>query len=125
MNIGLLALNAQKSTVTYHDTENAYLQWFKAARDRNLPVSGPLLQAKAENFASQLGETRFKCSTGWLDRFIDRHGITFKKVCSESRSVDVKSKDMTEWAELKTLLSEFNLKDIFKAYVFICYPTKF
>ena len=51
MNIWLLALNAKKSAVTYHDTENAYLQWFKIARGRNLPVSGPLLQAKAENFA--------------------------------------------------------------------------
>lgn len=70
---------------------------------------------KLRTSLSQIGETRFKCSTGWLDRFIDRHGITFKKVCSESRSVDVKSKDMTEWAELKTLLSEFNLKDIFNA----------
>ena len=103
-------------TVTYQDTENATLQWFKAARDRNLPVSGPLLQAKAEEFALQLGETSFKCSTGWLDRFKDRHGITFKKVCGESKSVNEHSKDMTDWAaELKTLLSEYNPNDIFNA----------
>lgn len=35
-------------TATYQDTEEATLQWFKSAQDRNLPVSGPLLQAKAE-----------------------------------------------------------------------------
>ena len=78
MNNTLLAPNAKNAyTFTYQDTENATLQWFKAVRDRNLPVFGPLLQAKAEEFASQLGDTTFKCSTGWLDRFKDRHGITY------------------------------------------------
>ena len=54
---------------------------------------------------------------------------TFKKVCGELRSLDVQSKDMTEWAtELETLLSEFNPKDIFNAdetdLFFRPYPTK-
>lgn len=42
-------------------------------------LSGSLLQAKAEDFAFQLGETTFKCSTSLLDRFKDNHGITLKK----------------------------------------------
>ncbi|XP_062622348.1 tigger transposable element-derived protein 4-like [Saccostrea cucullata] len=65
---------------TYENTEQAVLQWFKAARDKNIPVSGPLLMAKSEEFATQLGDTQFKCSTGWLDRFKERHAITFKRL---------------------------------------------
>ena len=42
-------------TATFKNTEQAVLQWFKAARDQNIPVSGPLLIAKAQEFASQLG----------------------------------------------------------------------
>lgn len=52
-------------TAAYKDTEEAVLQWFKTARDQNVPVSGPLLIAKAQEFASQLGDD-FKCTTGWL-----------------------------------------------------------
>ena len=42
-------------------------------------LSGSLLQAEAEDFAFQLGETTFKCSTSLLDRFKDNHRITLKK----------------------------------------------
>ena len=52
-------------------------------------------------------------------------------MCGECRLVDVLNKDMTEYAtELKTLLSEFNPKDIFKVddrdrlIFLVCYPTK-
>lgn len=112
-----LALSSKKmGTATYQAIEEVTLQWFKSTRDRNLPVSGPLLQAKAEELASQLGKTSFKCSTGWLDRFKDRHGITFKKVCGESKSVNEKCDLIVEWySELKKLLCDYNPKDIFNA----------
>ena len=56
--------------------------WFIQRRSTGTPISGPLLQEKAKHFSSQLhvnGETpdheSFKASTGWLDKFKDRHGI--------------------------------------------------
>ncbi|XP_062567409.1 tigger transposable element-derived protein 4-like [Saccostrea cucullata] len=101
---------------TYENTEQAVLQWFKAARDKNIPVSGPLLMAKSEEFATQLGDTEFKYSMGWLDRFKERHAITFKRVCGESNSVNEKSTAMTEWSSnLKTLLDKYNPSDIYNA----------
>nr|XP_034336051.1 tigger transposable element-derived protein 4 [Crassostrea gigas] len=102
-------------TAAYKDTEEAVLQWFKTARDQNVPVSGPLLIAKAQEFASQLGDD-FKCSTGWLERFKKRHSITFKRVCGESKSVADGTDAMKAWASsLQTILAECSPSDIFNA----------
>ncbi|XP_062606705.1 tigger transposable element-derived protein 6-like [Saccostrea cucullata] len=102
-------------TATYKDTDQAVLQWFKTARDQNVPVSGPLLIAKAQEFASQLGD-EFKCTTGWLERFKERHNITFKRVCGESKAVNEGTDQMTEWSStLQTLLGEYSHSDIFNA----------
>ena len=38
-------------TATCEDVEEALLRWFRGARDKNLPVNGPLLRGKAEQLA--------------------------------------------------------------------------
>lgn len=102
-------------TAAYKDTEEAVLQWFKTARDQNVPVSGPLLIAKVQEFASQLGDD-FKCTAGWLERFKERHSITFKPVCGESKSVADGTDAMKAWASsLQTILAEYSPSDIFNA----------
>ncbi|KAJ2941431.1 hypothetical protein O0L34_g3643 [Tuta absoluta] len=56
-----------------------------------MPISGPLVKAKAENFAEELGITSFKASEGWLGKFKQRHHINFASLCKisgEARSVD-------------------------------------
>lgn len=50
----------------------ALMKWFGSARKQNLPISGPVLQQKALNFAKNLGEENFKASAGWLDKFKKR-----------------------------------------------------
>ena len=40
----------------YPAVDEAVYEWFKSARDKNLPISGPMLQAKAEVLAVKLGE---------------------------------------------------------------------
>ncbi|XP_061379926.1 tigger transposable element-derived protein 4-like [Danaus plexippus] len=56
---------------THRDVEKALLVWFKAQRSQNVPVSGPLLQEKA-NFARLFGKIDFKCSESWTARYCSR-----------------------------------------------------
>lgn len=72
---------------THQDIENALVVWFKAQRSQNVPISGPLLQEKANHFARQLGKTNFECSGSWIYRFRQRHDIVVGKVCGEAASV--------------------------------------
>ena len=57
----------------HEETKMAVLDWFKCWCDQNLPVSGPLPLAKAEEFQLDL-VTDFNCSTGVLDIFKERRG---------------------------------------------------
>ena len=47
-------------TATFSDVEEATVKWFKSARDRNVPVSGPFLATKAEEFAKKFDIANFK-----------------------------------------------------------------
>ena len=103
-------------TGSFDEIENAILKWFSNAREQGAPISGPVLLKKANDFAEMLGITNFKASTGWLERFKERNGITFKKVCGESKSVDKTSTDMTEWGNrLRQLLDQYSPDDIYNA----------
>jgi hypothetical protein len=49
-----------------------------AARLKNIPVSGPMLQQKAKQIADALGIENFRASDGWLHSFRHRNNIKFK-----------------------------------------------
>ncbi|XP_033730921.1 tigger transposable element-derived protein 4-like [Pecten maximus] len=103
-------------TANFDDIEAVLLKWFTYARDHNLPISGPMLKSKASDLAEKMGEQNFASSTGWVDRFKERHGICFKKICGEAKSVDTSSDAMTKWADdLRTILSEYQPNNIFNA----------
>jgi hypothetical protein len=85
-------------------------------RDKDIPMSGPLLLEKAKFFANELEILDFKQSTGWLDRFKENHGITLKKNCGEAISVDANSTDMHEWSEqLTSILKSYKANDYYNA----------
>ena len=92
------------------------MKWFKAARDRNIPISGSILVTKAEEFAQKLTVTGFKASSGWLGNFKSRQGISLKRVFGKEKSVATQSNEMTAWQEkLSLLLSHYTPQDIFNA----------
>lgn len=94
------------------DVDECVLKWFKQARDKNIPLSGLLVRAKAEEFASNLEKSDFKASTGWLDGFKDRNDISFKTVCGESASVDIQAANAWKTSLLQ-MIEDRNAKDIF------------
>lgn len=112
----------------FPDVEEGMVQWFKNTQDRNLPVSGPLLKQTAERLADQLGHHNFKASTGWLDSFKHRNGISHK--IRRRRSAAVPDGDCEQWKKeiLPELIRDYEPNDIFNAdeaaLFFKCLPEK-
>ncbi|NWX15724.1 TIGD4 protein, partial [Aegotheles bennettii] len=65
-------------TALHSDLEEALGRWCRVAQCLEVPVNGPMLRLKANDFAQQLGHSDFKCSNGWLDRFKARYGLVFR-----------------------------------------------
>lgn len=72
--------------------KNAVVMWIKEVRNRNIPLSGPIIAAKATDFASQMGISLMPIwlakSEGWLSRFRTHHRLTFRNGCDEAAEVD-------------------------------------
>lgn len=66
--------------------------WFLKQRERNCPVNGPILQAKAKEIFKSVypdkEEKDFMASDGWFTKFKRRHGLRFLKICGEILSSD-------------------------------------
>lgn len=99
----------------FEAVERAVFKWFLDTRAVNLPVSGALLQRKARDFACIMGYDNFVASSGWLQRFKERHDIVGRAVCGESQSVD--EAEATKWAKenIVRLLEKYSAEDIFNA----------
>ncbi|XP_039435621.1 tigger transposable element-derived protein 4-like [Culex pipiens pallens] len=54
------------------------------ARDNDMRLTCSMIREKALEFAEQFGNTSFKASSGWLDKFAKRHLITLRKAGGES-----------------------------------------
>jgi hypothetical protein len=57
--------------------------WTHDDRSENMPIIGPLLQAKAEEFAKELEKNGFHGSSGWLSWFKEQYDIVTRKICGE------------------------------------------
>ncbi|CAF4798490.1 unnamed protein product, partial [Rotaria sp. Silwood2] len=91
-------------------------EWFTQQRAKQIPISGPILQEKARQVAEQLvyASETFKASNGWLEKFRNRHAISFRTINGESASVN--NSTIEEWAQrLSTIIAGFNENDVFNA----------
>ena len=94
------------------ELEAALLMWFNDVRSRDVPVSGEMIIKKAKKFGEELGIENFSYSSGWLDRFKKRCGISQHAIHGESASAN--TNDVDEGRQnLRRLLAEYDLKDIF------------
>jgi hypothetical protein len=87
-------------------------EWFRIARSKNMPITGPLLQEKARIFAERLDSETFKASNGWLESFRKRHGIKFSVLSGEA--ADVSDETVADWTQrLPHLCKEYEPENIF------------
>ncbi|XP_049275472.1 tigger transposable element-derived protein 4-like [Rhipicephalus sanguineus] len=98
----------------YSDMEEALLKWFVDARAQNIPISGPMMLAKAKDFAFLLDFPDFCPGNGWLHRFKVHHGIVFKSIVGEAASAS--DQDVASWLEANrdTILS-YAEQDVYNA----------
>lgn len=95
--------------------EKALVKWIENARDKNAPLSGKLVKAKSEEFASKMNVPEFKATEGWFSRFKKREGIVHKRLHGEGQTADSVSRDhwMNHvWPDLK---KRFNEEQIWNA----------
>ena len=88
------------------------LKWFTDCTARHINVTGPLMKEKALQFASELNNEDFKASNGWLESFVKRNNIRFRKLHGEGG--DVSDDTVSDWkSKLAELCSGYDPKDIY------------
>jgi hypothetical protein len=101
---GQANVNKQRQHVAaYNDIDEAILRWFSSARLDNVPISGPILTAKAESIAEDLGHTGWKCSAGWIDRFKKKAQYSFREGLWRKQSSEYRGcAPMEKWYPVTT-----------------------
>ncbi|KAG0430848.1 hypothetical protein HPB47_022305 [Ixodes persulcatus] len=102
-------------TSKYEDVDEALFRRFREVRAKNVPVCGPMLQAKAKSFGHLFEHEGFNTLNGWIQRFKDRHGISCKVISGKSGEVDDASIQAWFRIHLETMLSAYADKDIYNA----------
>lgn len=96
------------------EVNNIILEFFIKCRAQNIPVTGPMLQAKAAEIASSLQIEKFTASNGWLEAFRRRNNINFRVLCGESANVDKEAAD--DWKRhLPAVVEGYAAEDQFNA----------
>lgn len=105
----------RKRTGKAEDVEEALLRWFSQARSRQLPVSGPMLIEKANQFAAGFGIENFSATNGWLERWKKRENIKFKQLHGEKQDADDFGAERWVVDVLPNIIKEYDERNIFIA----------
>ncbi|KAM5255825.1 tigger transposable element-derived protein 4 [Ctenodactylus gundi] len=100
-------------TAFYTDLEEALMRWYRIAQCLNVPVNGPMLRLKANDFAQKLGHNDFKCSNGWLDRFKSRYGLVFRTQPVEATGTPIDPSTVWYQNILPYYLNDYHPKNVF------------
>ena len=90
------------------------MQFFTLCRQKNIPVSGPMIQEKAIQIAALICIPDFNASNGWLEKFRLRHNIDFRVLRGESADLD-ESAASTFKCRIPSIIDKYDVKDVFNA----------
>ncbi|XP_041366979.1 tigger transposable element-derived protein 4-like [Gigantopelta aegis] len=95
------------------NVEKALSEWFSVARQKDIPISGPILAAKAKDLAEKMNIDHFNPTSGWLSQWKERNTIVYKKLHGEKRM----SQLLTTWLKtvLPEILQKYKADDIYNA----------
>ncbi|KAK8771219.1 hypothetical protein V5799_025538 [Amblyomma americanum] len=99
----------------YPDLEKALLLWNKEMRAQDIPLSGPVILAKAADFALRLGYDDVAASDGWLHRFRERYDLVFRAVSGEMKAVNLETCESWRSEVLQGYQRKYSPQDIFNA----------
>jgi len=97
----------------FDEIEEVLVRWLKHARSQNVPISAVILKEKAIEIAKELNIEDFGGSNGWLERFKERHCLSFKSICGEAAAVDSDAIENWKNSVLKQILSQFDASNVF------------
>lgn len=107
---------------TNENVDQLLLKWFKIQRSRNIPISGPILLAKANDFLKSIprssresSESEEIISRSWVQRFCVRHAIVFKKLSGEAAGVPSATSDDWLAKVWPTIREGYSDSDVFNA----------
>lgn len=103
---------SQRRIAKYPDIDSMVFELLLRLREKNIPISGPMLQRAALEYAQMFNYTEFKASSGWLTKFKKRHDISFIVLSGESASADIIAAN-TFLKNIKPILNQFSNDNIF------------
>jgi hypothetical protein len=95
-------------TSEYAELNNKLHEWYLLACSKNIFPSGSQLIEKAKQIAERLGNSNFKGSNGWLEKWFN---VKMVKLCGESG--DICGDTIDSWLErLPELVDGYQKEDI-------------
>ncbi|RWS20470.1 pogo transposable element with KRAB domain-like protein, partial [Leptotrombidium deliense] len=77
------------------ETEKKLFQWFNEQRDKGLGIHRREIRFQAIKINNELQERpAFSASNGWIDRFLNRHGLCMRTATSVGQKVPINAKEL-------------------------------
>lgn len=76
------------------DVDRVLMEWIRQRRSENFPLDRAVIMAQAKSFHAELNiSTPCDYSTGWYNKFKNRHGLRLVQISGEKASADFEAAD--------------------------------
>jgi hypothetical protein len=90
------------------------MDFYHLCRQKNIPLTGAILQEKAKKIAGSMGLSDFKASNGWLEKFRLRNNIHSCVLSGESADVDTAAVSSFK-SRVPFIIADYSPENIFNA----------